>query len=302
MRSLLIGLGALAIASLAASCRAETPPDVIALAPAAASPAHPEGTLPSPGGRILHNITQPSLTVFPAPAGAANGAAVIIAPGGGFHILSFDNEGIAVAQWLAARGVTAFVLKYRLNETPADPVGTTVTLMKYLQSMKGAPDGLPPATLGETQATADALAAMTLVRARAHDWGLDPHKIGFLGFSAGAMLALNVVTRGEPGTRPDFVGVIYGALRPTAIVPADAPPAFIAAAADDPLLPGNAAPIYEAWKKAGRPAELHLYDKGGHGFGMKPQGADSDHWIDEFAWWLEEKGFLARRKQRKICP
>ena len=133
-------------------------------------------------------------------------------------------------------------------------------------------------------------AAVRLVRGRAAQFGIDPHRLGFLGFSAGAMTTTNVATSADPADRPDFIGVIYGALRHP--VPHDAPPAFFATAADDPLLPNAPIPMFEAWKAAGRPAELHIFERGGHGFGMLPNGATSDHWIDEFLWWVEARGLL----------
>jgi acetyl esterase/lipase len=132
------------------------------------------------------------------------------------------------------------------------------------------------------------------VRANARDWGVDPRRIGVVGFSAGALLTLSLATSADAAIRPDFAAPIYGALRPGLAPGADAPPLFIAAASDDQLLPGRSLPIYQAWAAARRPAELHLYDHGGHGFGMEHQGATSDHWIDDFAAWLTEHGWMAR--------
>jgi acetyl esterase/lipase len=242
----------------------------------------------SPGktGRTLRNVTVPTLTVYAPAPGKANGVGVIIAPGGGFHILSIDNEGTALAEWFAARGVTAFVLKYRLNETSPNDAMAMVQLFQYLGTIKASPEGVPAVTPGEVQATADAFEAMTLVRKQAHRFGVDPHRIGFVGFSAGAMLALKVGTSADASVRPDFVAAIYGALRAGLTPPADGPPIFIAAAADDPLLPGKSQPIYAAWKAKGLDAELHIYDHGGHGFGMSPQGKDSDRWLGDFEAWL----------------
>jgi acetyl esterase/lipase len=152
-------------------------------------------------------------------------------------------------------------------------------------------------TAGETQSVADAFQAMRVVRGHAAEWSLDPRKIGFIGFSAGAMLAVDVGTGYDAATRPDFIGAIYGALRAGHTVPADAPPLFVAAASDDNLLSGKSLPIYEAWRAARRPAELHIYERGGHGFGMARQGVTSDHWIDELEWWLEEHGLAAPAKR-----
>jgi len=244
--------------------------------------------------RILRNVTEPTLTVYAPAPGTANGVGIIVAPGGGFHILSIDNEGVEVAQWLAARGVTAFVLKYRLDETsPVDAVAM-VQMMKYLAAIKTAPDGFPTVTDGEREANADAVRAMILVRSHAGEWKVDPHRIGFIGFSAGALLTMSVATSPDVAVRPDFAASIYGALRPGLVPPADAPPLFIAAATDDGLLPGRSPPIYDAWVAAHRPVEMHLFDRGNHGFGMERHGTTSDHWIEEFGWWLEEHGLMAR--------
>ena len=248
--------------------------------------------------RILRNVTEPTLTIYAPAPGTANGVGIIVAPGGGFHILSIDNEGVDVAQWLAARGVTAFVLKYRLDETsPLDAVAMA-QMMRYLATIKTSPGGFPAVTEGEKQADADAARAMTLVRTRAGEWGVDPHKVGFIGFSAGALLTMSVATNADPGVRPDFAASIYGALRPGLNPPADAPPLFLAAATDDALLPGRSLPIYDAWVAVHRPVEMHLFDRGNHGFGMEHHGTTSDHWIDEFGWWLEEHGLMARAPAR----
>jgi acetyl esterase/lipase len=113
-----------------------------------------------------------------------------------------------------------------------------------------------------------------------------------LGFSAGGILTANLATAADPASRPDFVGVIYGALRNP--VPKDAPAAFIATAVDDPLLAKAAQPMFDAWRAANRPAELHLYERGGHGFGLVPKGSSSDHWFEEFVWWMEGRGLLKK--------
>jgi acetyl esterase/lipase len=237
---------------------------------------------------LLHNVSQPSLTpVLPAP-GKANGQAVIVAPGGGFLVLSWENEGMAVARRLADAGVTAFVLKYRLGPTPTEPAAFTKFFggkMAELSAMAARGGPLPPPFPTEGLAAADAAEAVKLVRRRAAEWQVDPHRVGFVGFSAGAFTASSIAT-GDPAGRPDFVGIIYGALRNP--VPKDAPPAFIATAADDPLVKAYASPMFQAWKAAGRPAELHIYERGGHGFGMGHQGSTSDHWFDEFLWWIQD--------------
>ena len=285
-------LAALAFAAAAVWAAAGAAPAVAADLPAI--PLYAPGVLPaSPAPErtdngLLHNVSQPTLTpVLPAP-GKANGQAVIVAPGGGFLVLSFDNEGMAVARRLAEAGVTAFVLKYRLGPTPTEPkafVSFFGSEMGKLSALAAKGGGLPPPFPTEGLAAADAAQAVKLVRAHAAEWGVDPHRVGFVGFSAGAFTAATIAV-GDPAGRPDFVGIIYGALRGS--VPKDAPPAFIATAADDGLVKGYAAPMFQAWKAAGRPAELHIYERGGHGFGMNRQGSTSDHWFDEFLWWIQD--------------
>jgi acetyl esterase/lipase len=266
-------------------------PAAIRLYPDAAPAAAGEQVETRDGARTLRNVTDPTLTPFlPAP-GAGSGAVVIIAPGGAFMMLSYDSEGTLVARWLAAHGVAAFVLKYRLEPTPRAPAAFMPALMRRLTEVRQTPPGagVPPLP-SEALADADAVAAIRLVRAQANELHIDPHKVGFLGFSAGAIVATTVSTGPDPADQPDFTGVLYGALR--GAVPADAPPAFFATAADDPLLAAQAVPMFEAWKAAHRPAELHLYERGGHGFGLTPKGSSSDHWLDEFFWWMQGRGLV----------
>lgn len=237
------------------------------------------------GWRTVRNVTQPALyPVLPA-AGTANGTSVIIAPGGAFLSLSFDTEGMEVAKYLAARGITCFVLTYRLDATPKDIDGFGRAI--------GARIGKAPPKMthgeitspAEVLAQADGLAAVAYVRSHAAEYGIDTHKIGFMGFSAGGMTTMNVATSYTPASRPDFIGVIYGA-SPVRPVPADAPPAFIALAADDPLLGYASVPIFDAWREAGKSAELHVYAHGSHGFGMRKVGTSAEHWIEDYYTWL----------------
>ena len=118
------------------------------------------------------------------------------------------------------------------------------------------------------------------------EWGIDPRRVGVIGFSAGAYLAADLAI-GDAASRPDFVGLIYGGLRTP--VPASAPPAFIAGAADDEYQPNDPVLLYRAWRKAGAAAELHLYERGGHGFDLHRQGTTSDHWFDQLLWWMQSR-------------
>jgi acetyl esterase/lipase len=274
-------------------------PNAIALYPGAAPGS--EGTsqaeiwesgLLGPSNRTVRNVTKPSITPYLPPAATATGAAMIVAPGGGFMMLSIDHEGYQVAQWLADHGVAAFVLKYRLNPTPADTKEFLGQLKALLLNM-GTPETGPPQT--PAGAFADAKAAIALVRSRSKEWGVDPARVGFMGFSAGADATLSVGLLTDPAVRPDFIAPIYGPMRHQT-VPADAPPMFAAIAADDPTFGGGQAELFSDWVAAKRPAELHVFERGGHGFGMITTNTTSDHWIQELQWWLEARGYLKTTK------
>lgn len=246
------------------------------------------------GERIVRNVVRPTLTpVLPDPA-KATGAAVVVAPGGAYLMLSMDNEGWPVARWLADRGIAAFILKYRTDPTPADDAGFMNAMGERMGAAARAGQGKAP-RISQPLAVADGQQALRLVRARAKEWGIDPKRVGILGFSAGAMTALQVTLANAPGAAPDFVAPIYGPMD-RVTVPAEAPPMFTALATDDGLFANVGFGLVEAWQAAGRPVELHLYDKGGHGFGSHRQGTTSDHWFDEFCWWLEARGLLRSAK------
>ena len=243
------------------------------------------------GSAFARNVTVATLTPYLADPARATGAAVIVAPGGGFRTLSMENEGSEVAQALAARGVSAFVLKYRLNQTPRD--------MAEFQRPASTSAGPPPPrqmtpeamTASLAPQIADARAAFALVRARGAEWGVDPDRIGMVGFSAGAALTMATALAGEDA-KPAFIGNIYGPLG-TVTVPADAPPLFVALAVDDPLFPNTGFGLIESWRAARRPVEFHYYEQGGHGFGMYPKETTSTGWFDAFARWIGMHGMLS---------
>lgn len=241
---------------------------------------------------FARNVTSATLTPFLPEPGKGSGAAGIVAPGGGFRTLSMENEGWDVARALAARGVAAFVLKYRLNQTPAAMPAFEET-MKQMFAGTGRPERPSP----EAQLTtigpqiADARAAFALVRSRAKEWKIDSDRIGMVGFSAGAMLTMATAIAGEDA-KPAFLGDIYGPLAALP-VPENAPPLFVALAADDPLFGASEYGLIDGWRKAGRPVEFHLYEQGGHGFGMYPKGTTSTGWFGAFTAWLTMHGFLA---------
>ncbi len=262
------------------------------------------GTGPLPGARAFEawhsqygslfarNVTVATLTPFLPNRDKATGAAVIVAPGGGFRTLSMENEGTEVAAALAARGVAAFVLKYRLNQTPADMTSFERSMKEMFSSVAARPPRMDSRTAAAELAPqiADASAAFALVRSRASQWGVDPRRVGMVGFSAGAMLTLTT-TLNAPDTRPAFIGLIYGPLA-AVTPPADAPPMFVALAADDPFFAKSDFGLIDSWRAAGRPVEFHFYEQGGHGFGMYPKTTTSTGWFDAFARWLAMHGML----------
>jgi acetyl esterase/lipase len=240
---------------------------------------------------VISNVTKPTLTVFkPAPE-QKNGTAVVVVPGGGFLALSINSEGNDVARYLAARGVTAFVLKYRLAHTGEDATQEFMTLISDRQKFEEMVGKVIPLSI------ADGLAAVTYVRQHASEWGISPDRVGIIGFSAGGEVAAGVGFQYTPQGRPAFVAPIYPAARrfKDAAVPADAPPMFVAAATNDQLgLAPDSILLYEKWTAAHKSVELHMFAKGGHGFGMRTQNLPTDHWIDRFADWLDMLGWLKK--------
>lgn len=245
------------------------------------------------GSHFARNVVEATLTPFLPEAGRGSGAAVIVAPGGGFITLSMENEGWDVARALAARGVAAFVLKYRLRQSPAELAAFDASMRNVLTTTRIGNLSVADAAAGSPAQLADARAAFALVRARSGEWGVDPDRIGMIGFSAGAMLTMATYV-GVDDARPAFLGNIYGPMAAMP-VPADAPPMFAALAADDPLFAGGSFGIVESWRNAGRPVEFHLYEQGGHGFGMYQKTTTSTGWFPAFADWLWMHGFLTRR-------
>lgn len=240
---------------------------------------------------VIANVTKPSLIVFKPAEGTANGTGIVICPGGGFMALSINSEGIDVAKWLNARGVTAFVLKYRLAHTGEDATKEFEKLFSDRQKFNQLTGPVIPLTID------DGMAAVAYVRKHAAEWEVSPDKVGIIGFSAGGTVAAGVGFRYTPEGRPAFVASIYAvaSMFKDDPVPAAAPPMFIAAATDDSLgLAPDSIALYEKWTAAHKSAELHMYAKGGHGFGMRKQNLPTDHWIDRFSDWLEVEGFLKR--------
>jgi acetyl esterase/lipase len=233
----------------------------------------------------VKNIHNPTLTVFVPPAGKANGTAVVVCPGGGHRLLVYKAEGVEPAEYLSQLGVTVFVLKYRLAREENSPYSLDIHPRE------------------------DALRAMRLVRSRAKEWSLDTNKIGMLGFSAGGEVVAAVAylpaswnsAAKDPIDRmngkPNFQMLVYpGPLGIPDKIPADAPPAFLLAANDDPCCAVTTANLLMRYREAKIPVEAHLYTKGDHGFNMgnrsKLQSIKS--WPQRMADWLSDNGYLGK--------
>ncbi|MFO0907543.1 MAG: alpha/beta hydrolase [Isosphaeraceae bacterium] len=240
------------------------------------------------------NVSRPSLSVYPAPAATATRTAIVVCPGGGYNNLAWDHEGEQVARWLNSIGVTAAVLKYRVPRR------------------EGTPTDRPP-----PQALMDAQRALSLVRNKAAEWNLDPQRIGMLGFSAGGHLTAWASSQfdqrsykpidsvDQTGCRPDFAVLIYPGgilqrgttqLAPEIRVTSQTPPMFFAHAGDDRVSPENSVALYIALKRAGVPGELHIYNSGGHGFGMRSGPKPSATWPARCEAWLRDLGVLKPKK------
>ena len=255
-------------------------------APGSEGKAAPESTLPAreDGLRRVSTIHKPSITVHLPPKDKATGAAVLLLPGGSHRHLAIDNEGNTVARWLSERGIAGLVVKYRL----AREEGSTYRV--------------------EEHAVADASRAVRVARVRAKEWGLDPERIGILGVSAGGQLAFHAATRFDAGksdaadpveresSRPAFLGLLYsGGPLAGAEVPKDPPPAFVCVAFDDKGPTGHALEFFQKLRDAGASVELHVYAKGGHGFGMKDRPLAVTGWVVRLQEWMADQGFLKGR-------
>jgi acetyl esterase/lipase len=245
--------------------------------------------------RRITNVTQPTLTIYKAPSDKDTGAAVLIAPGGGYHILAFNYEGTEVAEWLNSIGVTGIVLKYRVPRRPGE--------------------GEDVYPLGAKQ---DAQRAMSLMRSRASELGIDPKRLGMLGFSAGGHLTAwtsnnsdkrayeRIDSIDDASSRPDFSILLYPAyltpkdhpdqLSPEMRVTKDTPPCFLAHAADDHILPANSIRYFEALNQNKVSAELHIFSSGGHGFGLGEEGKPTASWPKLCEAWMRSSGLLERKR------
>lgn len=250
-----------------------------------------ESLFPNGTDRIVANVSKPTLMAYIPDPSKANGTALIIAPGGGFHFLSIDNEGDAVAKWCMEQGIAAFVLRYRLVPTFGNPMQEFMT--KLQASQEDMDREMAPII---ALANADGLAAIQHVRSHADDFGINPSQVGIVGFSAGGTVAAAAAFEySSEVDRPDFTAPIYAALHVvnTQELPDEPMPMFMAVTADDVFgFQYLSADLFKQWGSASHPVELHIYEKGGHGFGMRKQNLPSDKWVDAFASWMGDHGWL----------
>jgi endo-1,4-beta-xylanase len=226
-------------------------------------------------------VHYPSIFVYLPPKEKANGAAIVVAPGGGHSAVVIQHEGYDIAEWLNKQGIAAFVLKYRL----ARAKDSKYTVQEH--------------------ALADATRAMRMVRSRAAEWNVDPGRIGFMGFSAGGEIAALIETRFDKGndsssdpieragSRPDFAVVVYPGFRPGVItVPKDAPPTFLVCADNDRSHVVTTVNLYLDLEKQGVSSEMHIYSSGGHGFGMRETAFPSSSWNERLKQWMMDRKIL----------
>ena len=246
------------------------------------------------GDPMARNISAAMLTPFLADPDKATGASVIVAPGGGFMWLSMGNEGWEVAEALADKGVNAFVLKYRLQPTAHTLEDFEKEMERRFAEADARDDEEKPARPPRwdlSDQLEDAEAAYAMIRDNAEQWGVDPYRIGMMGFSAGAGLTMHTGLHSEKVDLA-FVAPIYGGMGPVD-VPENAPPLFAVIATDDFLFDGEFG-LIKSWYEAGSPVEFHLYQNGGHGFGLGNPDRTSNIWFNAYIHWLDVNGFLER--------
>jgi len=294
-------IGLLAIASDAV---AQVPQEIRlwpGKAPGSESWTLPEATTTSwTGDRTITNVSDPTVTVFLPAAASATRTAVVVAPGGALRLLGWDNEGVKVAQWLNSQGIAALVLKYRTLQTmpasgglrgapPPSPSVAGAPPRKELEIRNGNANPEPddPA-LREVlhMGIADAQQALRLARTNAAAWRIDPARVGIIGFSAGGGIAVGTALADRSDASPDFLVSVYGPSLQDVNVPAHAAPLFIAVGSSHFNVTNGCLALFAAWKAAGKPAEIHVYDQISAGFGMTKRGLPVDSWNDRLLEWL----------------
>jgi acetyl esterase/lipase len=255
------------------------------------------------GDRTIANVSDPSVTVFLPPPAVATGAAVVVAPGGALRALAWDSEGTKVAQWLNSKGIAALVLKYRTLQSSAGgargrggpPPGLANTGAARVElEIRNANANPEPgdAALAEvlSMGIADAQQALRLARRNAAGWRIDPSRVGIMGFSAGGGIAVGTALAERSDASPDFLVSVYGPALQDVIVPAHAPPLFIAVGSSHFNVTNGCLALFATWKAAGKPAEIHVYDQVSAGFGMSTRGLPVDTWnVRLYEWMVARK-------------
>lgn len=281
----------------------------------------PESVTEGRSGATIANVNDPSFTVYAADPAKATGVAVIVCPGGAFRYLSWA-EGTRAAEWLNAKGITAFVLKYRTlqgvqapapqlpagampaggppsgNAAPAAPgPGRPGAKEIEIRNANANPDPTnEPLNTVIRMSIADAQTAMRMIRARASEWRIDPNRLGIMGFSAGGGTAVGTALADKGDAYPNFVVSVYGPSQMDVVVPPHAAPLFIAVGTFHPNVASGCLALFAAWKAAGKPVELHAYDGVNGPFGVNRTGLPVDAWLDRFYEWLGAKGIVDSRK------
>lgn len=228
----------------------------------------------------VRNVTCPRLYPVKPKPGKANGKAVIVVPGGGYQFVSIEQEGFRVADALAARGYTAYVLKYRTLATPRDNGA-------YMAAMAKLFGNLGKGELSDNPAAVDDLAkAIGMVRSEAASQGLDAAKLGVVGFSAGARTAIRLIENKPEARQAENIALVYPPMTQV-VKDGPRPPLFLAIAVDDPLFVQGGLGLLQGWLTQSPKVEAHLYSAGSHGFGMAAKGSTSDLWIDQYIAWLD---------------
>lgn len=246
-----------------------------------------EGLLGDKQTKVVRNVTRPTLTAYLPEPSVASGTGVVVCPGGAFHFLAIEHEGTDVATWLVERGIAAFILRYRVAPTREADEEFQAQLRERFANREAMREQMAQV---RRFGIADGQQAMKVAREHAGEWRVAPDRIGIMGFSAGGTVAASVALQHDAESRPAFAAPIYSAPWEDVAVPADAPALFMALANDDDMAVRTSIPLYSKWREAGHPVELHIFSKGGHGFGMRRQGVPADRWIDLFGEWLKVLG------------
>jgi acetyl esterase/lipase len=266
-------------------------------APGSGKWTHQEVVTSSANGiTMIRDVVDPSMTAYLPDPPTSNGIAVVVCPGGAFRALAWESEGVAVARWLNKRGIAAFVLKYRLLKTDNQarmPFSKADFGLKLpIKNANANPDPNNEELNNVIElAISDGQQAIRLARQDAQKWNINPSKIGIMGFSAGGGVVVGTALLDDPAGYPDFLVSLYGPSQFDVHVPANAPPLFIAVAANHKPVSMGCVALYTVWNEALKPAELHVFSKGNGPFGMGERGLPSDSWPDLFLKWLKAEGF-----------